>query len=521
MSDDITIFILGCGVMQLPALRIAREMGWRTAAADGNPEAPGRGLCDEFFPVDLKDVQGLIAAASSCSGGKGPNGVFTAGTDFSESTALAAHALGLPGHSPEAARRATDKVLMREAFRRAGIPSPDFAEAGPRDDAAAIGNRIPGPWVVKPVDSMGARGVLRVDDAAGLKRALAAAREYSRSGRALVETYMEGPEFSLDALMQNGRFIRCGLADRIITYPPRFIEIGHTIPSSADAETAEEIWRVFEEGARALGLTLGAAKGDVKLTPKGPMIGEIAARLSGGYMSGWTWPHASGVQPTRGGLRLAAGLDAGDCGAKRHLYCAERALIGIDGTVRRLSGAERALSLPGGKDVFLRFSPGEAVSFPRNNVEKLGNIIAVGSSAAEAHERALAGLRALNFELSPKDERTGTYLDSFDDFPPDCFDVQGFFDDLWKVHPPKPSRRHRTVCPRIAVPADLPDCRDSAGRCMLGIIRELQEKGYLRIAADGDIVGDAEGAAEGNAEASDLWRALVRGGAAGLRWFLE
>ena len=514
MSSDIVIFILGCGVMQLPALRIAKEMGWHVAAADGNPQAPGRHLCDEFFAVDFKDIDGLIAAAGGCAGGRGPNGVFTAGTDFSESAARTAHAFGLPGHNPQAARCATDKTLMRKTFRRMGVPSPDFAEVGPEDDAAALVNRIAGPWVVKPVDSMGSRGVVRVDDKAQLHTALAAAREYSRSNRALVETYMEGPEFSLDALMEDGRFIRCGLADRIIVYLPRFIEIGHTIPSSADKQTAESLWQVFEEGARALGLTRGAVKGDVKLTDRGPMIVEIAARLSGGYMSGWTWPYASGVETTRGALRLAVGLGAGPCTSERHLYCAERALIGIDGTVKRLEGAPDAAAMPGVKNVFLRFNPSDSVSFPRNNVEKLGNVIAVGKSAAEADNRAKAALRALRFELSPSDARTGAYLDSFDAFPPDCFDVQGFFDNLWKAYPPRPSRRRRSPCPCIALLSDLPDCADFAGRRIIEIIKELRDDGYLRI-------GDAPGEGGTGADASDFWKALVRGGSPGLRWFLE
>ncbi|HUX38411.1 MAG TPA: carboxylate--amine ligase, partial [Rectinemataceae bacterium] len=58
-----TVFILGAGVMQLPALSLAKELGWTTIAADGNPQAPGAGVCDRFFAIDLKDREGLLAAA--------------------------------------------------------------------------------------------------------------------------------------------------------------------------------------------------------------------------------------------------------------------------------------------------------------------------------------------------------------------------------------------------------------------------------------------------------------------------
>ena len=43
-----TVFILGAGVMQIPAIRTARELGWYVAAADGNDRAPGAALADDF-----------------------------------------------------------------------------------------------------------------------------------------------------------------------------------------------------------------------------------------------------------------------------------------------------------------------------------------------------------------------------------------------------------------------------------------------------------------------------------------
>ncbi|OQX29210.1 MAG: hypothetical protein B0D92_04870 [Spirochaeta sp. LUC14_002_19_P3] len=512
-----SIFILGCGIMQIPALRLAKQQGWHTAAADGNPQAPGRSYCDEFFPIDLKDTDALIAAAKTSTSGRGPDGVFTAGTDFSLSTAIIAEALGLPGHSVEAARRATDKTLMRQSFQAAGVPSPPFAELSA---GQSIPNTVPGPWVVKPVDSMGARGVVRIDSRAELDAALAEARAFSRSKRALIESCMEGPEFSLDALVMGDKIIRCGLADRHIAYPPRFIETGHTIPSNADAETAEALWELFAQGIRALGLHWGAAKGDVKLTPQGPMIGEIAARLSGGYMSGWTQPAASGTEPTLGAIRLALGLDPGDLLPNRNLVCAERALIAIDGTVKQIDGA----TLPGVIEIFLRCRSGDKVRFPRNNVEKAGNVLAVGASHSEAQARAQAALRALRLELNPADADTGTYLDASDAFPPNVFPTGEFFARLWQSHPPHPSRGCPIKNPSIAIPANLPEHRDNAGRTMRDIILLLQNEGRLRVLMDAGTDTNNNGTL-GNITPeqmrSDFWKALVRGGMEGLRWYLD
>ena len=135
------------------------------------------------------------------------------------------------------------------------------------------------------------------------------ASEYSRTGYAIIEEYMDGPEFSIDALVYNGKFIVTGFAIRHIKYEPYFIEVGHTMPAVLDKKMHDELISVFALGAKAEGLSCGAAKADIKYTSKGPMIGEIAGRLSGGYMSGWTYPYASDLNLTKQGLLIATGLE--------------------------------------------------------------------------------------------------------------------------------------------------------------------------------------------------------------------
>ena len=66
------------------------------------------------------------------------------------------------------------------------------------------------------------------------------------------------------------------------------------------------------------------------------MVGEIAARLSGGYMSGWTFPLSSGVEVTEAALNIAVGIPPGRPHAPVPRICAERALISIPGHRRDL-----------------------------------------------------------------------------------------------------------------------------------------------------------------------------------------
>jgi biotin carboxylase len=398
---------------------------------DVNPQAPGVGLADIFEPVDLKDRKTLLQRARFYRAHGGLDGVFTAGTDFSLSVAYIAEKLGLPGLPVETALNATDKSRMREIFKKHGIPSPawvsftaaDIADlsnpSGAEGAASAPGAvktanllRFPGnyPVVVKPVDNMGARGVRMVESPAGLPAALHSALLFSGSGKAIVEEFIEGPEFSIDALVYKGKISTCGMADRHIYFPPFFVELGHTFPSAAPAKVLAEVEDVFRRGVEALGITDGAAKGDIFSTPHGAVVGEIAARLSGGYMSGWTCPYARGVDITEEAMNIAMGIAPAPLEAKRSWTSAERAFISIPGAAEEITGIETALDIPGVQDIFTRIEPGSPLKFPENNVEKCGNII----SALPGHEAAVkAAEKAVScilVRLAPQNPETQNYL---------------------------------------------------------------------------------------------------------------
>jgi biotin carboxylase len=423
------IMILGAGVMQGPALKIAKELGFSTVAVDADPNAPAVSLADRFEKVDLKDKERIEALGRSLladTDGGGLAGILTAGTDFSASVAWAAEKLGLPGIPYEAALNASDKERMRRCFKAAGIPSPEFtilSKVPPASEKDFLPFALPA--VVKPVDNMGGRGCRRIDTREELGEAVADALRFSRSGRAIVEAFMEGPEFSVDAIVYHGEITICGLADRHIFFPPYFIEMGHTMPTNVSHEQQKALLAAFTAAARSLGIAgencCGAAKGDIKLTPNGPMIGEVAARLSGGYMSGWTYPYASGVEPTRAAILIAAGRKPGELLPLRSWTCAERAFISIPGKVRSILGLDKAKAVPGVKDLFLRAEAGKAVTFPENNVSKCGNIIASAPVCAEAATAAESAARSILIRLQSPDPETAAFLAGSGPFPPDAF----------------------------------------------------------------------------------------------------
>jgi len=438
-----TIIILGAGVMQGPAINIAKELGFYTIALDASSSAPCVALADRFEQIDLKDKEGIETFARSIQGQTSRLGIMTAGTDFSASVAWTAEKLGLPGIPYEAALNASDKSRMRECFKKANLPSPDFITITAEYLSTPCSMLpVPFPAVIKPVDNMGSRGCRRVDNIDEFPEAAKTAIGFSRSGRAIVENFMDGPEFSVDAIVYKGEITICGLADRHIFFPPYFIEMGHTMPTIIDNEKQNAMLDTFCAGIHSLGIAgkdnIGAAKGDIKLTANGPMIGEIAARLSGGYMSGWTYPYSSGALPVKGAILAAMGRKPEGLVPVKNWTCAERAFISIPGTVKEIIKKNEDKNYI--NDIFMRIKEGDKVSFPENNVSKCGNIIASAPDRETAIKAAQDAAKSILITLDPTDLETGKFLaktqsmpgkeERAEEFPPDAFQLT---DELWEA----------------------------------------------------------------------------------------
>ncbi|MBN1649009.1 MAG: ATP-grasp domain-containing protein [Spirochaetales bacterium] len=507
-EDRKGIFICGAGPMQVPLVRIAREMGLNTICADGNAQAAAAGLCDRFCHIDLKNSTKIASVVAGFARRGIIHGVMTAATDFSLLVAIAAENAGLPGLSPQTALNASDKGRMRAVFRESGVPSPAFVLIHSPEEAEKP-DGLSWPLVVKPVDNMGARGIRLISSDQELTQAVQEAFRFSRSGTVIIEEYIDGPEFSIDALVYRGKITVCGIADRHIFFPPYFIEMGHTIPSSFSAARLAEITAVFSRGVKALGIDNGAAKGDIKLGKNGPVVGEIAARLSGGYMSGWTYPYSSGLEVSRGAIKIALGEDPGSLVPLCNAVSAERAWISIPGEVRRVSGLRAAGHGLCVKDVLPRAAAGDRVVFPRNNVEKCGNVISAALDRQDAVSAAEEAVRKVRISLKAGDSETAQFLFG-DHFLPWAFSEAAFREMNAKTAGPT---QVPTELPRpLRFSPVLPQNSKS-----LGVLKDWH--GMLLKDTLDDLYKEPYYCPEGGlALAGVFWKALFRGGWQGADW---
>lgn len=391
--------------MQKRLIETAVEMGFFPLVVDMNENAPGFQLDVEPLISDIsKPDETLLKVREFFNEKKeSPLACLTCGTDFSYTVAVINDFYKLNGVSTESARLASNKILMREVFKKNGLEQPKFIGLKKIEDFEGL--PFPFPCIVKPSDNMGARGVKIIDNETSLKEYLATAFSFSKKGEIIIEELVLGSEYSLDALVMNGEIYISGFADRLIAHAPFRVEIGHHLPSRAPSNVKIEVIETFKKAVEALGIVDGFAKGDVffDLQKKRGSIGEIAARLSGGFMSSYTYPLSSGVNLMKNAIYLALGdYSKIDLKEETSFYCLERAIISTEtGVIESIKGIEEAKKLEGVANIFLLKEKNSFICPPRNNTEKIGNIIVRHSSFDEAEKITQKALSLIRVKVKP------------------------------------------------------------------------------------------------------------------------
>lgn len=398
-----SLLIIGAGIEQVPAIKLAKSFGWTVLATDGNPKAPGLAFADDHRAASTYDVTATIAAAAQLRQARSLDGVMTIASDVPVTVAAVAKRFGLPGLDPETARLASDKILMKRALKAAGVPVPWFTELGSPHELKNLVKERGFPCVIKPVDSRGARGVLCLTRGVDLDWAFRHSRAFSPTKRVMAEEYLAGPQISSESIVWDGKIWTPGLADRnyemLKKFAPFIIENGGELPSRAARGREREITRVLLATARALGLKRGNLKGDLVVTKNGVHVIEVAARLSGGYFATHEIPLSTGVDLVGESMRLALGMTprASALKLRRHRGIAIRYFFPPPGRLTAVEGVQKLARLPWVKHWGVYVNPGKDIPPVTDHTKRAGFVLTSGRDRAQAVRRARAAIRSVRF----------------------------------------------------------------------------------------------------------------------------
>lgn len=273
-----TVLVLGANAGQADLIRHMKMRGWTVHACALDASFQALEHVDHFEEMDLADLDLVIALARRIDADL----IYSISSDITMKIAVkASDILGLPHfYSNELIELFDQKHLLRAHLNKAGLSKVAYAQvqdAGENLDWAEF------PCVVKPADAQGQRGVQIVSTSADLKGALSEAVELSPKGTAVIEQYLTGVEISANVLVENGKIIINELSERLVHQGELYgIPKGHIVPCyNVSDEMAEAAQQLVRNVVASLNINRGCLYFQMKITPDGPKIIEIAPRLDG------------------------------------------------------------------------------------------------------------------------------------------------------------------------------------------------------------------------------------------------
>ena len=275
------ILILGAGNAQIDAIEYCKAKGYWVIGCSYTAVDNGIPYLDDFEQVDIKDVQGIVNLARD----KQAELIYSVGSDVAMPTVMAAsEALGLPHYiKPETALTCQSKVKMRKALGEDFAGNVAFTECLSIDDARSFSGF---PAMMKPSDSQGQRGCFKVECFEDIRKEFQTSMNFSNEKKVILESFLTGPEVSVNAFFVKGEMRFAMVSDRIAfsEYPGGIIK-EHVVPSSLDDDTQQKVKDVAAGAAERTGIADGPCYFQIKLDSEGdPKILEITPRLDGCHM---------------------------------------------------------------------------------------------------------------------------------------------------------------------------------------------------------------------------------------------
>lgn len=379
------LLVLAAGLLQIPVIKRAREMGYYVIAADDDPNAPGMALADKaIVPGGLMNEEKMVAMAKE----EQIDGVIHPCSEVAMNVMGRINdELGLCGISKEIAIRATNKHLMREAFEKYGAPSPKSILTKDEEDAwSTFCNEFDTNAILKPSRNSGSRGIAKLvkgiskDEFISLySRAL----DESRDHQVLIEQFIEGPEFSVEVIVWQGEPHVLAVTDKKTTEAPYFVELGHNQPSLFPEEMQQKLKDGAIAGCKALGLTNCAAHCELKVQKGEAYLMEIGARMGGDFISTELTHLSSGIDMVAATIDVVLGVKPNLNPVEDKHGVAIRYFTPKPGVVKAIEN-EDALKRSDVYNAEIYVKPGDEIGEVKSSLDRSGHVIVTAATAKEA-----------------------------------------------------------------------------------------------------------------------------------------
>ncbi len=271
--------ILGVSSPQYDAIEALKELGFKVYAI-GKDIGPGASKANHFENIDFntEKIRDLAKRANIRL-------IYSVGSDIAMPIcSYLSEELELPHFvSAETALICNNKIRMRERLGQNFEGNLQYKILISQNE---LDDLLPYPFIMKPSDSQGQRGVKLIRNVNELILSFSDVQRYSKDGRIIIEEYISGDEISVNGYLYNGDLVYYIISDRLVW--PQYqagLVMKHIIPSAKiDNSKEQRIIEIFTKASKKLGIYNGPVYSQMKVKDDSIYIIEITPRWDGCHL---------------------------------------------------------------------------------------------------------------------------------------------------------------------------------------------------------------------------------------------
>lgn len=386
------ILIIGAGDYQVPAIKRVRQMGYAAYCVDYKEGQPGFEYANGYKIIDVKDKEACLAYAQELS----IDGVLTWGATLTLPTvSYIGERMNLPCMPMATSEISMSKYQIRKALDDFGLNSAGRTfELNSQEEAKNREYSLP--FVVKPTDGSGSKGVCIVKESSEIENAIQYAFEGARNNQIYVEPYIDGEEFTVEAYVCNGKCYIYSIVKTEFYWTENYPIYKQTTYLGITPEVEQAITLEVEKAVKALNVTWGPINFDLIVSADNnkPYIIDVGIRNGQNLIASHIVPYSRGVDELDNSINLCLGIET-DAIPKKKKYISSRLLIYNPGVIKHIKDVNQVIGTNNIVDIIMRKKEGDILPPYQTKSDICGWVLTEGNTPDAASQYADAAWETL------------------------------------------------------------------------------------------------------------------------------
>ncbi|AFU13239.1 ATP-grasp domain-containing protein [Bacillus cereus group sp. BceL062] len=351
--------------------------------------------------TDINDYDNIITTIEKLNkSGKNIKGIFSFIDPYVYTAARLSEKFCSNIVSTKAIHHMENKILTRNVLKDLPI-SLNYSIYKPTESLSSFlkkNNKINFPLIVKSPKSTGSKDVLLVKNKDQLILSIQSLLNKLPNEEILLEEYIDGPQYLVEILVQDGKVHIIAVIEQEITFFERFIVTGYSLLGRVEKRLYNSLFNAINSVIQAFNMKNGACHLELRRIDNVWKLIEINPRISGGAMNDII-EIGHGINLVQETIRLMLG-NKPSLVKKHYKYVyAHYLTVKSTGKLIRVTGKNRSSKYPGVEKVFIKPKKGTTLKPPTSMGHRCGYVLAAADFKAEAKKIALEAAKEISFEI--------------------------------------------------------------------------------------------------------------------------